>query len=55
VFQVKIFEAEGGVKISKKDMCAIEIVQEVEQLNKMRGIEKVLEMMQAKDEVTWCS
>jgi hypothetical protein len=39
VFAIRIFNPEGGVKISKKDICYVNIVSDKELLDKMAGIE----------------
>ena len=45
VFAVRIFDPEGGVKISKKDISFIEIVGDNELLTKVKGIQDMLEML----------
>ncbi len=42
LFGIKLFEPEGGAKISKKDTCYVNIVGDSEVLEKIQGIEKML-------------
>ena len=55
VFAVRIFDPEGGVKISKKDISFIEIVGDNELLTKVKGIQEMLEMLQQNENKTWAS
>ena len=42
MFAIKLSDPEGGAKLSKKDVCYINIVSDNELLDKMQGIEKML-------------
>ena len=55
VFSIKIFDPEGGAKIKKKNVCTVEIVSSTEEATKMKGIEKIIKMMEEQEERTWCS
>lgn len=55
MFSIKIFDPEGGAKISKKNVCTVEIVSSTEEATKMKGIEKIIKMMEEQEEKTWCS
>lgn len=54
VFQIRLFDAEPeGAKITKKNKCAIHIVGDNELDHKVEDIEKILELMQKSNEVSW--
>lgn len=55
VFDIKIFEPTGGAKISKRDICFINIVGNDELENRVDDIEHILEMMQKNKKGGWCS
>ena len=55
MFSVRLFEPTGGAKISKKDICNVNIVSDSELLEKIAGIEKMLKLMQDDDNKTWGS
>ena len=50
VFSIKIFDPEGGAKISKKNVCTVEIVSNTEEATKMKGIEKIIKLMEEQEE-----
>ena len=54
VFQIRLFDVEPeGAKITKKDKCIIHIVGDNELDNKVEDIEKILDIMQKTNDVSW--
>lgn len=66
VFAVKIFDPKYALdhknqtegiekpKLGKKSECFVEIVSDDELIQKVRGIEKMIEMLKAEEDETWC-
>lgn len=54
VFQLRLYDVEPeGAKITKKNKCIIHIVGDNELDNKVEDIEKILDIMQKSNEVSW--
>ena len=53
-FQIRLFDIEPeGAKITKKNKCIVHIVGDNELDNKVEDIEKILDLMQKSDQVSW--
>jgi len=53
LFAMRIFEPEGGAKVTKKDICYVNIVGDSELVEKVQSIEKMLKMMEANESKGW--
>ena len=54
IFQIKLFDIEPeGAELTKKDKCILHIVGDNELDNKVEDIEKILDLMQKTESVSW--
>jgi hypothetical protein len=53
IFGIRLFDPSHGVKISKRDVCIIELVQDAKTVRQADALQSLLDKITAEEQITW--